>query len=147
VLEGKKGQDIHDILNGTSEGNFGWLRWPNDPSGGSAEVLVEALSSSNTCVYQNPLDPTDTHLSIGDWIWANSGVSNSTEARLALDALMDEGCIRVVVFDHHSYEYGGAEGMYHASNFALVQLLDYQLPGKNSISITFIDYDSTGCVD
>jgi hypothetical protein len=147
VLAGKKGQDINDILNGTGEGNFGWLRWPNDPSGGSAEVLVDSLLRPTSSEFENPLDPTDTHLTVGDWIWANSGLSNSAEARQALDRLINKGWIRVVVFDQHSNENGGANGMYHAYNFAIVQLRAYHLPGKNSISITFIDYDSTGCVD
>jgi hypothetical protein len=147
VLAGKKGKDILDILNGTGEGNFGWLRWPLDPSGGSAGALADALSRPTSDEFQNPMDPDDTHLSVGDWISANTGVSNDSKVRASLDRLKSKGWFRVVVFDQHSYEQGGANGMYHAINFAIVELLEYRLPGQNSISIRFVDYDSTGCIE
>lgn len=147
VLAGKnKGDRINDILNGTEEGNFGWLRWPDDPSGGSAGALEDALTRPTSSEFVNALDPTDTHLSVGDWIWGNGGLSNSIGARTALDNLLNKGWIRVVVFDEHSGE-GGANGKYHASNFAIVKLTGYDLPGANTISIEFIGYDSTGCVE
>jgi hypothetical protein len=147
VLAGKnKGDRIDDILNGTDEGKFGWLRWPNDPSGGSSTVLADSLERPTTSEFQNANDPTDTHLSVGDWIWANTGVSNDSKVRAALDGLINKGWIRVVVFDEHSDE-GGANGKYHASNFAIVKLTGYQLPGTNKISIEFVGFDSTGCVE
>jgi hypothetical protein len=148
VLAGKsKGDRVNDILNGVGEGNFGWLRWPDDPSGGSAVALVDALTRPTTDEFQNAMDPDDTHLSVGDWIWGNSGLSNSAGARQALDNLMSKGWIRVVVYDDASLEQGGVNGMYHASNFAIVKLTGYNLPGQNSISIEFVGYDSTGCVE
>lgn len=147
LLAGKnKGDRIDDILNGTEEGNFGWLRWPNDTSGGSAPALEDALTRPTTDEFENAEDPDDTHLSVGDWIWGNSGLSNSAGARQALDGLINKGWIRVVVFDQHAYQ-GGVKGKYHASNFAIVKLTDYHLPGHNSISIEFIEYDSTGCIE
>lgn len=147
VLAGKnKGDRINDILNGTEEGNFGWLRWPYDPSGGSSETLADSLERPTTSEFQNAMDPTDTHLSVGDWIWANTGVSNDIKVRDAMDGLINKGWIRVVVFDEHSDE-GGANGKYHASNFAIVKLTDYSLPGTNKISIEFVAMDSTGCVE
>ncbi|MGB3905217.1 MAG: TadE family protein [Anaerolineae bacterium] len=147
LLAGKnKGDKINDILNGTEEGNFGWLRWPNDPSGGSAVALEDALTRPTTDEFENADDPDDTHLSVGDWIWANTGLSNSIGARNALDSLMNKGWIRVVVFDEHAYE-GGIGGKYHASNFAIVKLTDYNLPAQNKISIEFIGMDSTGCIE
>jgi len=147
VLAGKsKGDKIDDILNGTDEGKFGWLRWPNDPSGGSSVALADALERPTTSEFQNANDPDDTHLSIGDWIWANTGVSNDSKVRAALDGLINKGWIRVVVFDEHSDE-GGSNGKYHASNFAIVKLTGYSLPGTNKISIEFVQMDSTGCVE
>ena len=147
VLSGKsKGDEINDILNGTDEGKFGWLRWPYDPSGGSSVVLADALTRPTTSEFQNPMDPTDTHLSVGDWIWANTGVSNDSKVRAALDQLVNKGWIRIVVFDEHSAE-GGSNGKYHASNFAIVELTDYHLPGTNKISIRFVGFDSTGCIE
>ena len=147
LLAGKKGQVINDILHGTEEGNFGWLRWPYDPSGGSAETLADALSRPDTCEFENAMDPGDTHLSVGDWIWANTPVSNDSKIRVALDSLISAGWIRVVVFDQHSYDNGGANGMYHAANFAIVELIEYNLPETNTISVLFVDYDNTGCID
>ena len=147
VLAGKKGQVIEDILNGTGEGNYGWLRWPLDPSGGSAVALADALSRPTSDEFENPEDPDDTHLSVGDWISANTGISNDIKVRDQLDRLVSKGWFRVVVFDQHSYDLGGANGMYHAANFAIVELIEYDLPGANSISIRFVDYDSTGCID
>lgn len=148
VLAGKgKGAKINDILNGTGEGEFGWLRWPNDPSGGSAGALEDALTRPTTDEFENAMDPDDTHLSVGDWVWANTGLSNSSGARNALDNLKNKGWIRIVVFDQHTYDQGGANGMFHATNFAIVKLTDYHLPGKNSISIEFVGMDSTGCIE
>jgi Flp pilus assembly protein TadG len=147
VFVGKgKGDEISDILNGTEEGKFGWLRWPYDPSGGSSDTLADALNRPTTSEFQNAVDPTDTHLSVGDWIWSNTGVGNDSKVREALDKLIDKGWIRVVVWDQHSYE-GGSNGKYHAVNFAIVQLTSYRLPGTNKISIIFEGMDSTGCVD
>ena len=150
VLAGKKGQVIGDILNGVGEGNFGWLRWPLDPSGGSSVALADALSRPTSDEFENPdpENPDDTHLSVGDWISANTGVSNDIKVRDSLDRLMSKGWFRVVVFDQHSYASGGANGMYHAANFAIVELIGYKLPsGANAIKVRFVDYDSTGCID
>lgn len=151
LLVGKnKGDKIDDILNGTEEGNYGWLRWPNDPSGGSGQALIDALSRPTTSEFQNAVDPSDTHLSVGDWIWANTGVSNSSGAREALDTLMNKGWIRIVVWDEWAQQ-GGAKGAYHVVNFAIVKLTDYYLPSGHQtggkISIEFVGYDSTGCVE
>jgi hypothetical protein len=147
VFAGKlPGDQISDILNGTDEGKFGWLRWPDDPTGGSTEALAEALSSPDTCDFQNAMDPTDTRLSVGDWIWANYGVANDSTVRAALDNLIDGDWIRIIVWDQHSDE-GGTDGMYHACHFAMVHLKSYSLPGTNKISIVFQGFDSTGCVE
>jgi hypothetical protein len=147
VLAGKNmGDRIPDILNGCEEGQFGWLRWPNDPTGGTSTALAEALSDpASSCEFQNACDPDDTHLSIGDWIWANTGVSNDSTVRAALDSLIDEP-IRVIVWDEHD-DNTGANGMFQAHNFAIVKLIDYHLPGTNTISIEFVHFDSTGCTE
>lgn len=146
VLAGKShGDYLGDLYNGLDEGDFGWLRWPNDPSGGSAQALIDALSRPTSDQFENPMDPEDTHLSIGDWVWANSGLSNSDEARAALDRLMTKGWIRIVVWDEADGQ--GANGMYRVVNFAIVELTGYHLPGQNMIQARFIRYDTTGCVE
>jgi len=145
VLAGKeRGDDLGDIYNGVTEGTFGWLRWPNDPSGGSAVALIDALTRPTSAEFQNAVDPDDTHLSIGDWVWANTGVGNAIGARDALDNLIARGWIRIVVWDE--YDAVGANGMYRADNFAIVRLTNYSLPHE-WIQATFIRYDATGCVE
>lgn len=153
-LSGHEGEDIYDILNGTDEGNFGWLRWPYDPSGGSVDDLIDALEHPTTSEFQAADDPTDTHLSVGDWIWANTGVSNAKAIRDALDALMDKGWIRIVAWDQWAQQ-GGEKGAYRAASFAIVKLTGYHLPESNDpegtkgskIHIKFIGFDETGCIE
>jgi len=146
VLAGKKrGDPLGDMYNGVTEGDFGWLRWPNDPSGGSTPDLVDALTRPTSSEYENPFDEEDTQLNVGDWIWANTGLSNSKGARGAMDGLIAKGWIRVVVWDE--YDGQGTNGMYRAVNFAIVELTAYRLPGQNWISANFIRYDTTGCVE
>ena len=112
-------------------------------------ALADALSRPTSDEFENPdpENPDDTHLSVGDWISANTGVTNDIKVRDALDRLISKGWFRVVVWDYHSYDSGGVKGMYHAVNFAIVELRKYNLPGDNSINVHFVDYDSTGCID
>jgi len=147
VVEGKaEGDSLGNTYNGTEDGQFGWLRWPYDPDGGSTEVLAEALSNpACSCEFQNAMDPNDTQLSIDDWIWANAGVSNDIKVRTALDSLINEGHIRVVVWDAHD-DSVGANGMYHASNFAILKLTGYDL-ARGYITAKFVGLDSTGCTE
>jgi hypothetical protein len=147
VIVGKQpGELVPDILNGVEDSQFGWLRWPDDPSGGSSTTLADSLERPTTSEFQNACDPDDTHLSIGDCIWTNTGVGNDIKVRDALDALISRGWIRVVVWDTHD-DSEGANGKYHVYNFAIVELVDYQLPGTNTISVRFIRMDSTGCIE
>jgi Flp pilus assembly protein TadG len=145
VLAGKqKGELIEDIYNGSGSGNFGWLRWPNDPSGGSADELKDALTRPTTDEFTNAQDPHDHALSVGDWIWGNTGLSPSSGNRWALDNLINRGWIRIVVWDE--YADAGAKGMYRAVDFAIIELVNYDLPhNQNRISVRFIGFDSTGC--
>ena len=108
-------------------------------------TLEDALTRPTSSEFVNAVDPDDTHLSVGDWIWGNGGLSNSAANREALDNLLNKGWIRIVVFDEHSGE-GGANGKNHVWNFAIVTLTDYDLP-EQWISIEFIGWDSTGCVE
>jgi hypothetical protein len=146
VVEGKKeGDSLGDIYNGTEEGQFGWLRWPYDPSGGSSENLADALERPTTSEFQDALDPDDTHLSVGDYIWANPGISNDTKVRAALDKLIAKGWIRVVVWDTHN-DMGGGNGIYHVYSFAIVKLTGHVL-NKGYIQAEFVRMDSTGCIE
>ncbi len=145
-LEGHEEEDIGDIMNGTGEGNFGWLRWPDDPSGGSAGTLEDALTRPTSDEFVNAVDSDDTHLSVGDWVWGNGGASSSSGVKGALNNLVNKGWIRIVVFDEHSGE-GGANGKFHVYSFAIVKLLTWELSPDTKIAVKFIGYDSTGCVE
>lgn len=140
------GQLTGDIWNGTDLGNFGWLRWPIDPSGGSSQTLAEALSRPTSSEFQNPADPSDTHLSVDDWICANTGVQSDSKVKKALNNLMQKGWFRIVVWDSHTDDLSGSNSAYHAWNFAIVELVDYDLDQK-TIRVRFIAFDSTGCVE
>jgi len=147
VVEGKKkGDIIEDIENGTGLGEFGWLRWPNDPAGASSENLADSLERPTTSEFENADGSGDTHLSVGDWIWANTGVTNDIKVRNALDGLINKGWIRVVVFDLFTDDEGGSNVAFHASNFAIVKLLNHDLP-QGKIKVEFVGLDSTGCVE
>lgn len=139
----KEGDIVYDIFNGLDFGNFGWLRWPDDSSGGSAQALQDALTDpSNSGDFQNAVDPNDNDLDIGDWVWGNTGLSNSDDARDALDSLVGQ-YIRIIVWDESAGT--GSNGMYHVVNFAIVELIDYHLPGTNTITARFIGFDTDAC--
>jgi len=139
-----EGERMDDMYNGGDPGNFGWLRWPNDPSGGSSENLADALSSPRSDAFENAMDPDDHQLTLGDWVWANTGVSNDVKVRNALDKLISKGNIRVVVWD--MYEDTGSGARYRVANFAIVRLVAYDL-AKKWIRADFVGYDATGCVE
>ncbi|MCB8978743.1 MAG: tandem-95 repeat protein [Ardenticatenaceae bacterium] len=127
------GDMITDILNGEQPGNFGWLTWNGD---NSVPALVSSLTMpGNSHIYVNPNDPNDHVVSIGDWVEGKPGVSNSKKVRNALDALIGEN---IVVPVWSASEGSGANTVYLISGFAEVQLVDYQLPGQDSISAIYL---------
>lgn len=142
TLEGREGQHVGDIYNGTGEGNFGWLRWPQDTSYASAVWLREFLldPSWSGRAYQNADDIEDTELSIGDSVWSNTGLSNSGDNQAALDRLTTGRYIRVVVWDWA--DGSGNWAKYHVYSFAIVEITSYDLAGQNRISAKFIRWDA-----
>ncbi|MFO7537130.1 MAG: PKD domain-containing protein, partial [Chloroflexota bacterium] len=126
------GDVINDIYNGSDSGQFGWLSWTGDPSVGA---LVNSLTPpGDSYTYINPYDPGDNEVSTGDWVFGAPGVSNSGNVRQALNNLktMD---ITVPVWN--ASEMSGSNTNYHVAGFAVVRLLDYQLPNQNRISVHF----------
>jgi len=142
TLEGREGQHVGDIYNGVGEGNFGWLRWPQDTSYASAVWLREFLldPSWSGRAYQNADDIEDTELSIGDSVWSNTGLSNSGDNQAALDRLTTGRYIRVVVWDWA--DGSGNWAKYHVYSFAIVEITSYDLAGQNRISAKFIRWDA-----
>ncbi len=133
---------MEDILNGEAPGNFGWLRWPEDHSWGSEPHLADMLNdpSLSTTMYENPDDPSDVALNVGDRVWGNSGVSGGVHVREALENL-EQRYIRVVIWD--TVEGTGINAKYHVVGFAVVAITDWDLHGQDRISAKFIRMDNS----
>lgn len=116
-------------------GGFGWLSWTGNPS---ANRLAASLTPpGDSATYVNPDDPQDLQVSVGDWVKGMPGVSNSKDIGAALDALK-ERVIIVPVWDEVRGE--GNNGAYHVASFARIQILDYQLPKENRMTVKFLGY-------
>ncbi|MBE2197677.1 MAG: tandem-95 repeat protein [Anaerolinea sp.] len=129
------GDVLPDIFNGSGPGNFGWLSWTGQKD---VPTLVASLTPpGNSHTYINPYNLDDHEVSPGDWVRGKPGVSNAREVRDALDLLLTLDII-VPVWDAAS----GAGGMmaYQVSDFAVVRLLDYQLPQQDRITVQFLGY-------
>jgi hypothetical protein len=137
TLAGKsKGQSLGDIYNGSGDGNFGWLRWPKETSAGNEGYLVDSLK--DPCLsrgdFDNATNPSDHQLSVEDDVWGNTGLSDSSDVRTALDNLKGQK-ILVLVWDTASGT--GTNGYYHIVAFAWVRITDYRLPGQDRITAIF----------
>jgi hypothetical protein len=73
------GEVVDEVWEGNAPGQFRWLSWSGSPS---EQLLARSLwPPGNSESYVNPDDPRDTMLSVGDWVVAKPGVSNSREVR------------------------------------------------------------------
>ena len=109
------GTVVSDVLNGEQAGNFGWLSWGGSPS---EPTLVHSLTPpGDSSAYVNPDNPNDHQVSVGDWIIAKPGVSNSKNVRSALDALKSVD-ITVPVWDQARGT--GEHAAYRVTTFARV---------------------------
>jgi len=136
------GTFVPNIFNGAQPGNFGWLTWAGSPS---EPTLVASLTPpGNSYTYVNPANPSDNQVRVGDWVQGKPGVSNSKSVRNALDYL-ENGVITVPVWDVAQGQ--GNNGYYHVVAFADVQIISYQLPSQNRISVVFLGYESCGQQD
>jgi sorbitol-specific phosphotransferase system component IIBC len=131
------GDILDDILNGNQPGNFGWLTWNGN---NSVSALIASLTPpGNSHIYENPNDPNDHIVSIGDWVEGKPGVSNAKGVRDALDMLMG---MEIVVPVWDITQGNGANAEYRISGFAIVRLLDYHLPGQDRMTAEFLGYAS-----
>ena len=105
----------------------GWTSWEND---GSATYLKESIQDPSSKVYQNPLDPIDHTLNIGDHTYPNSG--NSTSGTNYLTANQE---VTVCVWDDF-----GPNG-YRLSGFARVRLTSWDNKAINAVFLGFCDAD------
>ena len=128
------GTDLEDIFNGVQPGNFGWLTWTGSPSVPTLALSLTPPGDSDS--YVNPDDPSDTVVSLGDFVQGKPGVSNSKKVRDALEALMQIDAI-VPVWDETRGQGNNAD--YRVGAFARVRLLDFNLPAK-VISARFLGF-------
>lgn len=139
LLDARVGDVLHDILNGTRPGNFGWLTWSGSPS---VPTLASSLTPPGDCEdYVNPDDPSDAAISPGDWIQGCPGVKNGKKVRDALDALIGQE-ILVPIWDQTRGQ--GNHADYRMCGAARVRLLDYALPKENRITVEFLGFASCG---
>jgi hypothetical protein len=139
------GDMIGDIYNGCESGNFGWLRWPARTSAANEGYLVESLNDAALAAtdYEDACEAGDTAINAGDCIYANTGLSNSSDTRDALTALESQD-IRVPVWDYNAGG-TGSNAIYHIVGFAIVHITDFQLSSQNRITAQFVRWDNEGC--
>lgn len=123
---------LTDIYNGTQPGNFGWLSWGGSPS--EPTLVASLIAPGNSATYVNPDSPSDRQISIGDWISAKPGVSNSRNVRDALEALKS---VDITIPVWNQTRGTGDHTAYRVANFARVRLVSYNLPRQNRISARF----------
>lgn len=131
------GDIIPNIYNGSQPGNFVWLTW----TGSKGEpILANSLTPpGDSYTYINPYDPTDSVVSVGDWLRGRPGVANSSRMRAALDVLKT---VDIVVPVWDTAQGSGSMITYQVSAFAVIRLISYQLPKQNSISAQFLGYQT-----
>jgi len=134
---------MEDIWNGGAPGNFGWLRWPEDESWGSEPRLAQMLNdpSLSVTMYDNPDDPSDVSLNVGDRVWGNTGVSAGQDVQTALEGLRGR-YIRVPVWEG-TVEGTGIHAKYPVTAFAIIAITDWDLAAQDRISAKLIRMDTT----
>jgi hypothetical protein len=146
------GQATGNIRNGTSSGNFGWLRWTDDTdavnaNANSAEYLAEEMNNMRLSFndYTEPItqDPDDTVINAGDWVWGLTGNVNSNAVRDAMDARLGQ----TLLFPVWDTTVGsGSNTKYHIVKFALIRLDGYNLTGNpKEVWGTFQGWDPDTC--
>ncbi len=139
------GDTTGDIFNGAGAGNFGWMRWNDDPGNNSQTYLCEELINPRLSHndFRDAKDPGDTSLNAGDWAWGLTGAVNSNDIRDELDRLVNNGItIRVPVWDISDGT--GSNLSYHIDRFILVRLTAFDLP-QERIRATFVGEDPDAC--
>ncbi len=146
---------VFKIKNGSNPGSFGWLVW-NDVTSADANTLADSLTwpgdSANYNVgpggkfagYQEPGDPTDRTLNIGDWVKSSTGSINSNAARDVFNEHIDfERQLRIIIWDTSTKVTG--DDLYHISGFAVFRMLGYSLDQSSGswILAEFIGWDDS----
>jgi hypothetical protein len=143
-----KGYQLPDIVIGGGAGNFGWLRWNNDPGSTSQQTLEDNLQHPNNSItdYQNPADPDDTELNVGDWTPGTTGWMQSVTDDVT--ALRDR-YIRIVIFDTTGGatppggSCSGSNCSFHVAGYAIVQINGDLTASDKTLRAKFIRIDTS----
>jgi RHS repeat-associated protein len=126
---------------GTQNGNSTWLDW-NGGNGSGPELIrmLNDLSLVNSYINPVPTNHADT-LVTEDWVFANSGVNNSSGVNDALDQYtnsptnLNPKTIGVVLWDDYTTSYGD---VYEAAGFANIALISYNLSSGAYIKFKYL---------
>jgi hypothetical protein len=149
TLDGHQaGDSLGAVLNGTSPGNFGWLRWNNSTGHNNVAYLVEEFQNPRLAVntFIEAGDVSDTTLNAGDWVWGLPATGDDSGLRTELQKLVDNRTtIRVPVWN--SSAGSGLNQSYHVQRFVKVQVTAFTLSPSNRISLVFVGEDPDACPD
>ncbi len=124
---------MDNIPHGRDPGTFGWLSWDGNQS---ANTLAQSLTPpGNSERYVNPHTPADTSLSPGDWVQGRPTTSNALAIREALGMLKGQS-IALPLWEEASGQGGNLH--YRITGVVQVQITDYQLAGKNLLSLRYL---------
>ncbi len=147
IVQAREG-DVYLAYEGFGAGNFGWLTW-NLGRTSSATTLAQGLTwpgnskdytnHGDTSIYPatplyphivrgyvNPYDNGDLEMHVGDWLVANTGVSNSSTVRDLLNQHITRGRqLRLIVWDDSTGT--GSNGRYRIYGFAVFKVRGYSL--------------------
>lgn len=140
----------------TPNGGFHWLRWKADQNAGNATELEEMLAgpgnlgegftenpwpSSNSASLPKPdVYPTrPNQLNSGDWIHGNSGISNRSGVRAAMDAhIANRTVLNLPVYDAFAGNGNNADSSYHMAWLGSFLLLDYDRTGYSWFEVAYV---------
>jgi hypothetical protein len=140
----------------TPNGGFHWLRWKEEQNAGNAVELEKMLAgpgnigeafvenpwpSSNSASLPEPdAYPTrPEQLNSGDWIHGNSGISNSSAVRAALDAhIANRTVMNLPVYDAFAGNGNNADSSYHMAWLGSFLLTNYDKTGYSWFEVVYL---------
>lgn len=150
---------VYKIQNGSGSGSFGWLEWNENPPNNALENSLGWPGNSRDYTlgpggrfagYQEPGDPNDRSLHIGDRVLTRTGSVNSNGVRDQLIEHMQRGrTLRVLTWKEGvvGVDHGGTgqNAWYRITGFMVVRLHGFKLSqsGGSWILGEFISWDDS----
>ena len=149
--------EIHDPATNPS-GGFDWLRWAADTgdkergtTAGATAAMMAGPGNISGGFDEAPWPDTNGlnipkpngypilpgQLNGGDWMFPNTGVSNSNDINAALDAhISNKDVLILPIWDVVTGQ--GSTARYHVSRLGAFILLDYKLGGQGFLKLAYI---------